>query len=148
MAEVLRKSDTDVGYVCGLLISVEEQIRDVETQAALTRLQGEGRAGGPEGQATVSRDTTDWPSGPDPNVAGQTTTDLANRFGVHPTLIHQWQRALLAEPNRAPMSSGWNSSTHIATAAPTRAPNMYRYGCSEAADAHYSAQAPRGPRSS
>lgn len=42
------------------------EIRDVETQAAFARVQGE-----------------------------ETVSELASRFGIHPTMIHQWKRALL-----------------------------------------------------
>ena len=52
-----------------------KEIEDVETKATCPGVQGKGGVGGLKGEETVS--------------------ELASRFGVHPTMIHQWKRALL-----------------------------------------------------
>jgi hypothetical protein len=75
--------------ICSLLIVDEKKIRDVETQAAPARGQGEGRGGSPEGWG-LEEPSRQWRGASPANAAA-----LARRFGGHPTMIHQWKRALL-----------------------------------------------------
>ncbi len=61
--------------ICCLLTFNTKEIRNVETEATSSRVQGQGRVRALKGEETVS--------------------ELASRFRVHPTMIHQWKRTLL-----------------------------------------------------
>jgi len=75
--------------ICSLLIFVKKEIRDVEMQTTCARVRGESHAGSPEGRG-LEEPSRQW-RGVSPNNAAE----LASRFGGHPTMIHQWKRALL-----------------------------------------------------
>jgi len=58
-----------------LLIFNTKEIRNVETETTPSRIQSQSCSGRLKGEETVS--------------------ELATRFGVHPTMIHKWKRALI-----------------------------------------------------